>query len=84
MQASPFTRHVRLCGIAVFLSVIPLLCSSSLRAQETVLPTVEVTGRAQGAVTQDSSEEKAVLESTPGGVNLIAPQKTMNPHPSGE
>ncbi|MDR1661084.1 MAG: TonB-dependent receptor [Azoarcus sp.] len=74
LPAMPMTRRVcRLGVLAVLLSIASL----PLRAQETVLPAIEVRGSAQSALTPEPDAERAALNATPGGVNRVEPQKTV-------
>ncbi|MDR2259461.1 MAG: TonB-dependent receptor [Azoarcus sp.] len=75
MQAFMFKRCIR--RLAVFLPAMPLLCSLPLWAQDAVLPTIEVKGSVPAALVPEAEVERATLESTPGGVNWIEPQKTI-------
>jgi iron complex outermembrane receptor protein len=72
--AIPTMRRVcRLCLLAAFLPA----ASPPSRAQETVLPVIEVRGGAKSALTLEPDAERAALNATPGGVNLIEPQKIV-------
>jgi hypothetical protein len=69
----PTKRHVcRLCLLAALLLPAASLPS---RAQKTVLPAIEVHGDAKSALTLEPDAERAALNATPGGVNLIELQK---------